>query len=202
MEQLLSIKSVPIKIEVNVKRYEYKPVENPKPSVKISKQNNGDVKIAAKPCKIDITPSQKFDSYEPSEVMNDGFKLTYEGVAKMMSSPSGEMNAAVQEIAGNSTDSEYVKASRNILNVLNSLPKTKGASSVSYNEGTLSIDYNMDNYEGFEPIDFSSGFEFIPGSIEFIISQMPDVEIEYVGDPLYFPRSANPNYEGIIDVSV
>ena len=51
-----------------------------------------------------------------------------------------------------------------------------------------------------ELADLSSGFEFIPGSIEFVVSQMPDLEIEYLGDPIYFPRSADPNYKGEVDV--
>ncbi len=36
---------------------------------------------------------------------------------------------------------------------------------------------------------------FIPGSIEYIVSQYPDVEIEYIGDMIYVPPSANPDYE-------
>ena len=43
-------------------------------------------------------------------------------------------------------------------------------------------------------------FEFIPVSIEFIIEQMPELDIEYLGDPIYFPRSADPNYEPPLDV--
>ena len=40
-------------------------------------------------------------------------------------------------------------------------------------------------------------FEFIPGDIEISISQMPDVRIEYIGEPLYVPPSAAPGYEPI-----
>ena len=53
-----------------------------------------------------------------------------------------------------------------------------------------SVEYNLDRPE----------FEFIPGSIEFIIEQMPGLDIEYLGDPIYFPRSADPNYEPPLDV--
>ena len=38
-------------------------------------------------------------------------------------------------------------------------------------------------------------FQFIPGNIEMSITQHPDVHIEYVGDPLYVPPSAAPNYK-------
>lgn len=35
--------------------------------------------------------------------------------------------------------------------------------------------------------------EFVPGSIEFTVTQKPAVNIEYVGSPIYVPRSADPN---------
>ena len=100
---------------------------------------------------------------------------------------------------GDSTKIAARSASSSIEAILNKLPKTKN-NSVSYNEGTLSINYSMDNSDGPDIADLSSGFEFIPGSIEFVVSQMPDLEIEYLGDPIYFPRSADPNYKGEVDV--
>ena len=40
----------------------------------------------------------------------------------------------------------------------------------------------------------SSVVEFVPGNIEFIVKEHPRVEIEYVGEPIYVPPSANPAY--------
>ena len=57
----------------------------------------------------------------------------------------------------------------------------------------MTIQYEMDKLNFDWKIN-KTGFEFIPGSIEFSITQQPDVLIEYVGDPLYVPPSANPNY--------
>ena len=42
--------------------------------------------------------------------------------------------------------------------------------------------------------------EFTPGDIEISVTQQPDVIIKYVGGPLYVPPSADPNYEGAVDV--
>lgn len=36
--------------------------------------------------------------------------------------------------------------------------------------------------------------EYVPASIEYSITQYPEVVIEYVGEPIYVPASANPNY--------
>lgn len=196
MEQLLSIKHIPIKIEVKVTRGELKPKEPEvkAPSVKISKQSNGGVQVAAQPCTIDIT-APRYDTYTKSPVSSGSdVTLTYDAIAKMSSGSDDSI-----ALDGDSTKIAARSASSSIEAILNKLPKTKN-NSVSYNEGTLSINYSMDNSDGPDIADLSSGFEFIPGSIEFVVSQMPDLEIEYLGDPIYFPRSADPNYKGEVDV--
>ena len=198
MEQMLSIKRVPIKIEVKVTRPELKKIEdpNPAPSVKVSKGNNG-VKLAAQPYKVDIT-APRYDKYTPTpavEAATNSLTLCYDGIAKFAGTDAAVGVQGDQEMTARN-------ASRSIEAILSKLPKNK-ASKISYNEGTLSINYSMDNTdmaESLELLDFSSGFEFVPGSIEFVVSQMPDLEIEYLGDPLYFPRSADPNYKGEVDV--
>lgn len=197
MDQLLSIKHIPIKIEVNVTNAQLKPREaDPlEPSVRISKNSDG-VRVAAQPYKVDIS-SQKLDSYVPSNVQPSKLTLTYDAVAKM-GGTDGTASAA-------NTTAVSRSSSQSIETILSRLPKTKD-SSISYNDGTLSINYSMINNDGSSDIgsisDLKNGFEFIPGDIEFIVSQMPELEIEYLGDPLYFPRSADPNYKGEVDVIV
>lgn len=196
MDQLLSIKRVPIKIEVNVTRPKLEKVNDASqsPSVKVSKSNNR-VQLAAQPYKVDIS-APRFDSYVPTpavETASNSLTLTYDGTIKFA--------GGAEAVQGNS-EMTAIGASRSIEAILSRLPKSK-SSNVSYNEGTLSINYSVEN-SGIdaspELLDFSSGFEFVPGSIEFVVSQMPDLEIEYLGEPLYFPRSANPNYDGGVDV--
>lgn len=195
MDQLLSIKHIPIKIEVHVTNAQLKPKENDptEPSVKISKGSDG-VRVAAQPYKVDIS-SPKLDSYVPTNVQPSKLTLTYDAVAKMSGS-EGASETADTTVASRSS-------SQSIEAILSKLPKSKD-SSISYNDGTLSINYSMLNTESGSDIgsisDLKNGFEFIPGNIEFIVSQMPDLEIEYLGDPLYFPRSADPNYKGEVDV--
>ena len=203
MSQLLSITSTPIKIEVNVTGPEYKARENTNkaPAVKISRSNAG-VKIAAQPYQIDISTSKNYDAYVPNTfAQNDtnGVTISYDALAKIAGDDTTNTSNKV-------CNPQYAtqKASRSIESILSKLPKTK-TSNISYNEGTLRINYSLENSldtDSFEPLDFSSGFEFIPGSIEFIVSQMPELEIEYLGEPIYFPRSADPNYVGEVDIIV
>ena len=198
MDQLLSIKHIPIKIEVNVTNARLKPREaDPlEPSVKISRGSDG-VKVAAQPYKVDIS-SPKLDSYVPTNVQSSKLTLTYDAVAKM-GGTDGTAASATNTTAVSRSSSQSIEA------ILSKLPKSK-ESSISYNDGTLSINYSMIGSDSSSDIgsisDLKNGFEFIPGDIEFIVSQMPDLEIEYLGDPLYFPRSADPNYKGEVDVIV
>ena len=194
MDQLLSIKHIPIKIEVNVTNAQLKPREaDPlEPSVKISRGSDG-VKVAAQPYKVDIS-SPKLDSYVPTNVQPSKLTLTYDAVAKMGGTDGTSSSANTTAVSRSSSQS--------IEAILSKLPKSK-ESSISYNDGTLSINYSMigsDSSDSGSISDLKNGFEFVPGNIEFIVSQMPDLEIEYLGDPLYFPRSADPNYKGEVDV--
>lgn len=207
MDQLLSIKHIPIKVEVKVTRAELRPVEdsgakaNSAPSVQVTGKN-GRLCLKADPYRIDLSESRNYDTYVPSGSYDDGITLTYEAVARLADGG----NAAKGLKSGIAADGEAQrlharKASRSIESMLQSLPKSRN-SAVSYSDGTLSINYqmSMSSAQSQELALSSPEFEFIPGSIEFIISQMPELDIEYLGDPIYFPRSADPNYEPVVDV--
>lgn len=202
MEQLLSIKHIPIKVEVNVTRGEFKRVENSAPSapsVKVSPKKGGGLRLQAEPYRMEIPESRNYDAYIPSGNYGRGFTLTYEAVARLA---DGGNSAVGIKQSGEMRQFSAKRASRSIEAVLQSLPKSKD-SAVSYADGVLSVNYRMTGAESVAELASSyPEFEFIPGSIEFIISQMPELDIEYLGDPIYFPRSADPNYEPIVDVLV
>lgn len=202
MEQLLSIKHIPIKVEVKVQRAELKPVEDSgktasaAPSVKVSSKQGGGLRLQAEPYRVDLSDARNYDEYIPSSGTENGITLTYEAVAKL-----ADGNQKSGEASG-----RHVKKPSSVEAALRSLPRNRNRA-VSYNNGTLSINYQMNmpsetaktSSDPVEAIQFTE-FEFIPGSIEFIITQMPELDIEYLGDPIYFPRSADPNYEPPLDI--
>jgi len=57
----------------------------------------------------------------------------------------------------------------------------------------LQIEYEMDKLN-FDWMTMRNEFQFTPGNIEVIVKEHPRIIIEYVGDPIYVPPSANPNY--------
>lgn len=206
MEQLLSYKHIPIKVEVKVQRAELKPVEDSggmavAPSVKVSSKQGGGLRLQAEPYRVDLSDARNYDTYIPSTGGDNGITLTYEAVARLAdgTQKSGEASGAQS------------KKPSSVEAALKALPKSRNKA-VSYNNGTLSINYQMNlpsradtataaaaSSEPVEAIQFTE-FEFVPGSIEFIITQMPELDIEYTGDPIYFPRSADPNYEPPLDI--
>lgn len=60
---------------------------------------------------------------------------------------------------------------------------------IEWSDPDLSMQYQMDKLS-FDIKVSNGNFEFIPGSIEMSITQMPDINIEYIGKPIYVPPSA------------
>ncbi len=57
--------------------------------------------------------------------------------------------------------------------------------SFEYSGGTVNYDWQVKKNE----------MSYIPGSVRMRIVEHPSVDIEYVGTPIYIPRSSDPNYE-------
>ncbi len=71
----------------------------------------------------------------------------------------------------------------------------EGGAKLTVEPGNLEMDYSPADFQysyQFEENKFTLDYE--PGSVEMVISQMPSVAIEYLGDPQYVPPSADPNY--------
>ena len=67
---------------------------------------------------------------------------------------------------------------------------------ITWDGGELSIRYEMDKLN-FDWRMNQMSFTFIPGDIEFTMTQRPDVIIKYVGGPVYVPPSSDPDYEPV-----
>lgn len=70
-----------------------------------------------------------------------------------------------------------------------------GGTEISWLPADLNIDYQAPEFD----VDYSMSeyqFEYVPASIEFTITQYPEVKIEYLGGFTYVPPSADPNYNG------
>lgn len=195
---LLQITTIPIQIEIKVTnaRFEHSD-EYVQPQVNIKSRNGGFV-MEAEPLKLNIDTYQArksmgFGHMTDGDMLKqkaqEGWSIAFQGTAKDVS--EGDQlarGASPAEIALSNA-----RAGATVQTIMEFLPK-EGAD-VTFEAGKLNIEYQM----GSQDIDWNihpdSPLEFIPGSVEFIVHDRPRVEIEYIGDPIYVPPSANPNYE-------
>ena len=63
----------------------------------------------------------------------------------------------------------------------------------------IRIEYQMDQLD-FNWLPHRGDFQFTPANIEFVVAQHPQVIIEFIGDPIYVPPSANPNYQPVFNI--
>lgn len=196
MEQLLDITIVPIKINVTVTKPRFERVDNTGTD-KVSVAEQVRKKAIANPVKsaadnrelIESTARRK-DVFVQSD--DEGFRISYSANAKLSmegeSLPEGTKNISSAELAQ--------KQIENNIDRIMSKISDSGASDISWENGALNLRYSSEQLGiDWEAAD-TVGFEFTPGDIEFHVEQMPHVEIEYNGGPIYVPRSADPNYKG------
>lgn len=195
---LLQITTIPIQIEIKVTNGKFEHSEEyTQPRVNIKTQN-GSFVMQAEPLKLNIDTYQSRKSMGYGQMKDgdmlkqkaqEGFSIAFQGTAKAVS--DGDQLArgmSPSEIALSNA-----RAGATIQTIMEFLPK-EGAD-ITFDGGTLNIEYQMGTQDFDWDIHPDSPLEFIPGSVELIVRDRPRVEIEYVGDPIYVPPSANPNYE-------
>ncbi|ADL05957.1 DUF6470 family protein [Lacrimispora saccharolytica] len=189
MEPLLRITTVPLKYELKIQkaRLEYK---RSTAELQMNRQK-GEMSIENHPIKVSI------DTYN---ARNSVCPTTMESVRQAASYGK----AAAAEATANYAEEGALLLDPRISNPLDQiisqraqmpsgdfglqfLPNT--GPDIEWSEPDLNIKYQMDKLS-FELKVAKGDYEFIPGKVELSITQMPDVEIEYIGKPIYVPPSA------------
>lgn len=202
MEQLLNISTIPINVEITVNRARLD-YNNHLPKVKVTRDRGG-LQIEAEPIKLHLDGQRMRDSLnmkKSADVTKDfadkGMKVSYQAIATIVQ--DGNKLVSPQGISPAEIASQKVQ--RSIETILEFLPKE--GPEMSWTGGTLKVNYQADKMNFDWDLKQQAAFNFIPGSIEFRVTQYPDVKIEYVGGPIYVPPSADPNYvEPELDVKV
>lgn len=203
MEQLIKIENIPIAFELKVQhaKLEYKDVAA-SADLQISR-NKGGMRIQSSPVKVNLDTFQAQQSIRPSaansirQYASQGRSAAYEATAtyardghlllkaKLGDDVLGQLIQQHTDVFAQSSTTNYN---------IEFIPQ--GGVNIDVQKGDLTIDYQLDKMN-FDWKTQQGSFEFIPGDIEIHISQMPAVNIEYVGGPIYVPASADPNYEPI-----
>ena len=197
MFPLIEITTVPIEIEMKVTdaKLEY---ARGTADLEISR-NDGGLHIKSRPIRLNVDTFEARNSIVPttanaiSQAANRGTQASYEATAAyarqgklLLSAKVGE--DMISQIAAQ-TQAQNVQTNVGI----QFLP-TVGAE-LNWDPGDMQIRFEMDKLNFDWRMNHPS-FEFTPGDIQISVTQMPEVQIKYVGGPLYVPPSADPNYEG------
>ena len=198
MEQLLEIKTIPIKYELKVNHasLEY---QNSTAEVEISRDKGG-MKIKSRPIKLHLDTYEARNSVVPttktmiSQKAQQGKSVAYKATANYGREGQLLLNAKVGQGAEvlNQIFAERTKEPTGDF-VLDFLPKT--GPNIEWEEPEFNIEYQMDKLN-FDTKIQKGDIQFIPGNIELSILQYPDIEIKYVGGPIYVPPSAAELFEG------
>ena len=194
---LLKITSIPISIEVNVTNGMLKAPDDKEPlKIDISRTPGG-YKKESQPARINIDTyaarsSMGYGEYNATDFNQQeaqrGFKIAYQGVARIVN----EGNQLARGASPSEIAAQQMRAGASIETIIDFLPKS--GADVSFDKGTLNINYSPTDINiDWENVN-QSPVEFVPGNIEFIVKERPRVEIEYIGEPIYVPPSASPSY--------
>lgn len=193
MEQLIEIKTVPIELEmkVNHARLDYK---RSTVDLEISR-NQGGLQIRSKPIKVNIDTFEARNSVSPTamrsieQAAQRGQQKVYETTASYARRGDLLLEAKI----GEQLISQFAMESQQVNTdfAMKWLPTT--GPEITWDDAELNIRYEMDKLNFDWRMD-QGNVEFIPGNIEFTVTQQPDVVIKYIGGPVYVPPSADPNY--------
>lgn len=193
--QLLSIKQIPVSVEIVIEKAKLE-YNSELPKVEMSREKGG-LQMKADPIRINIDSFEmrksiglKSNGTLIKDFADKGIKVSYDAIASI----AEEGNQLADPHGMKPADIAAAKVTKSIETVLDFLPKQ--GPDISWDGGKLSIHYQMDKLN----MDWDTGkvenYEFIPGKISLEVKQMPSVEIEYLGGPIYVPPSAGPDFQG------
>ena len=194
---LIEIKTVPIEIEMKVTdaKLEY---ARGTADLEISR-NNGGLSIKSRPIRLNMDTFEARNSIVPSPARaiaqnaQKGQQAAYEATAAYARQGKILLTAKVGQdaIAQIAAQQQAQNVQTNV--GIKFLPSV--GAEVNWDPGDMQIRYEMDKLNFDWRLNHPT-FEFTPGDIQISVTQQPNVEIKYVGGPLYVPPSSDPNYEG------
>ncbi|MBM6723099.1 MULTISPECIES: DUF6470 family protein [Oscillospiraceae] len=197
MYPLIEIKTVPIEIQMKVTNAHLEYARGTA-QMEISRDKNG-LSIRSQPIRVNIDSFEARNSVTPTtatliqQQAQAGRQGAYQATAVMAREGRMMMEARIdQDVIPQLAKQQNLGNPTNVN--IDFLP-TVGPD-ISWDGGEMSIRYEMDKLN-FDWRMEQMSFTFVPGDIEFTVTQQPDVIIKYVGGPLYVPPSADPNYEPI-----
>lgn len=174
MDQLITIETVPIKIEF----VEKNPLalSSVQPTEMEVKQESGQQQIQSKPIRIALQ-----DYYEPS-MSYQWENSTYTATSQFDDSGNLKLDISMED--GEARAIRFKQANRSIESMTSHV-----------NTGSMQISIPLTQLSSGMPEVNNFNTEFLPPDLELVVTQRADVVIKYVGGPIYVPPSSDPNYK-------
>lgn len=197
MQPLLRIQSIPIKIEAQTKRATLQAsTEKELPSVNITRRRGG-MNVRTTQPQVDISQQAARNNSGLRSVsrLTQDFANMGAQAAKESAINAADEGSRIINSAGNGNPIAEIAAEssqRTIEAAPDHGPYTPPE--ITGQPGSVSFDYQMDSLTFDWNVNTKPQLEYIPPSIEYSVTQYPEVIIEYIGEPIYVPARANPNY--------
>lgn len=195
MRPLIEIQTIPIEIQMKTTNAHLEYARGTA-QMEVSRDRRG-LQIRSKPIRVNIDTFEARSSIVPTTAQSiqqgaaQGQRAAYEATAVLAQEGRMMMEAKIdQDVIPQLAQQKTVDQPAQL--GIQFLPEV--GPDISWTGGEMSIRYEMDKLN-FDWRMNQMQFTFVPGDIEFKVTQQPDVVIKYIGGPLYVPPSADPNYE-------
>jgi hypothetical protein len=196
MKPLISIETVPISIEYTSTKPQSKtkglPGSNYSAQLSVSKDAD---RVTIKSNPIQIQLQDRFEQSSPRY-------MAYTATAEYSKNGTLSMNVSIQDAGEGDTGSAYrfQAASSGIDRMVDAVPRPQQAqarqqTATSLPFADMRIDFDVAQLQANKQIGSGLETSFIPPDLEIEVVEYPKVIIKYIGGPIYFPKSADPNYE-------
>ena len=197
MYPLIEIQTIPIEIQMKVTNAKLEYARGTA-QMEVSR-NKGGLQIRSQPIRVNIDTFEARSSIVPTTAQSiqqgaqRGVQAAYEATGVLTREGRMMMEAKIDGEVIPQLARQATLPSPADVNI-QFLPSV--GPDISWNGGELNIRYEMDKLN-FDWRMEQMQLTFVPGDIEFTMTQRPDVVIKYVGGPLYVPPSSDPDYEPI-----
>ena len=195
MRPLIEIQTIPIEIQMKTTNAHLEYARGTA-QMEVSRDRRG-LLIRSQPIRVNIDTFEARSSIVPTTAQSiqqgaaQGQRAAYEATAVLAQEGRMMMEAKIdQDVIPQLAQQKTVDQPAQL--GIQFLPEV--GPDISWTGGEMSIRYEMDKLN-FDWRMNQMQFTFVPGDIEFKVTQQPDVVIKYIGGPLYVPPSADPNYE-------
>jgi hypothetical protein len=199
MKPLLKISTIPIKIEMQTKRASLQKPSGAEvqPSYEMRRQRGG-MRMRTTPVRVNIdqtTARNNTGLRNATRLSSDVERINFQA-AREATQQFIDIGNAIVDSAGKGNP--VIEAAVNAIKPLDPQPNYGPAQpEFQVEPASVEFDYQMDSLTFDWNVHNKPALEYVPASIEYNVAQYPQVVIEYVGEPIYVPESANPKYRGL-----